>query len=113
MKGQDNDALSVDDLLQVLSALASPHRLAILGALAGGRNYVSQIAREVELSRPLVHMHLKRLEQAGLIRGSLELSDDGKAMKYFEVAPFDVRLTPERIAGAVSLEARDSRERGS
>ena len=54
----------------------------------------------VGLSRPLVHMHLQRLEAAGLVTGTLELSDDGKAMKYFEVVPFAVRLTPEGVAEA-------------
>ncbi len=46
-------------------------------------------------------MHLDRLEKAGLITGQLELSDDGKAMKYFELAPFDLRLTAEVIAKIV------------
>ena len=32
-------------------------------------------------SRPLLYMHLDRLEKAGLVTGQLELSDDGKAMK--------------------------------
>ena len=45
-------------------------------------------------------MHLQRLEAAGLVTGTLELSDDGKAMKYFEVVPFAVRLTPEGVAEA-------------
>ena len=62
--------------------------------------HVSRLAREVGLSRPLVHMHLQRLEAAGLVTGTLELSDDGKAMKYFEVVPFAVRLTPEGVAEA-------------
>lgn len=62
---------------------------------------MSQLARELEMSRPLLHMHLQRLEAAGLVRGTLELSDDGKAMKYFEVAPFDYDLTPETVAAAV------------
>jgi predicted transcriptional regulator len=33
-----------------------------------------------------MHLHLQRLEAAGLIVGSLELSEDGKAMKYYEAA---------------------------
>ena len=91
-----------DELVELLAALGHPHRLRILAALEGGRSYVSQLAREVELSRPLVHMHLQKLEAAGLIRGTLELSDDGKAMKYFDVVPFSIRLTP----GTVSIAAR-------
>lgn len=91
-----------DELVAVLSALASPHRLRILGALAAGRQYVSQLAREIGMSRPLLHMHLQRLEAAGLVSGTLELSDDGKAMKYFEVTPFALTLTPEVIARAAT-----------
>lgn len=91
-----------DELVAVLSALASPHRLRILGALAAGRQYVSQLAREIGMSRPLLHMHLQRLEAAGLVSGALELSDDGKAMKYFEVTPFALTLTPEVIARAAA-----------
>jgi DNA-binding transcriptional ArsR family regulator len=89
---------SGDELLRALSALANPHRLKILAALSGGRNYVSQLARELGISRPLLHMHLQRLEAAGLVKGTLELSEDGKAMKYFEVVPFALPLTPELVA---------------
>ena len=37
--------------------------------------------RRLGTSRPLLYMHLDRLEKAGLVTGQLELSDDGKAMK--------------------------------
>jgi len=49
----------------MLAALSNPHRLEILATLASGSVHVSQLAREVGLSRPLVHMHLQRLEAAG------------------------------------------------
>jgi predicted transcriptional regulator len=84
----------------VLAALANAHRLRIVGVLAGGREYVSRLAREIGMSRPLLHMHLQRLEAAGLVSGSLELSEDGKAMKFYEVTPFAVRLTPALVAAA-------------
>jgi predicted transcriptional regulator len=89
-----------DDMLKILAALANPHRLRVIAALVGGRNYVSQLARELGMSRPLLHLHLQRLEAAGLVVGKLELSADGKAMKYFEVAPFSIELTPESISEA-------------
>jgi DNA-binding transcriptional ArsR family regulator len=93
---------SGDRLLNVLAALASPHRLRIIAALkADGRNYVSQLAREVGLSRPLLHLHLAKLEEAGLVTSKLELSQDGKALNYFEVADFAVDLTPAAIVSAV------------
>jgi predicted transcriptional regulator len=89
-----------DDLVELLAALANPLRLRIIARLAGGRQYVSQLAREIGVSRPLLHMHLQKLEAAGLVAGSLELSADGKAMKYFEVTDFDVRLTASALADA-------------
>jgi DNA-binding transcriptional ArsR family regulator len=86
------------ELLVELSALANPHRMRIVAALGTGRNYVSQLARDLEISRPLLHLHLQKLEAAGLVRSSLELSDDGKAMRFFELEPFSIVVTPEAIA---------------
>ena len=43
------------------------------------------------------------LEAAGLVRGTLELSEDGKAMKFFEPIPFRIELTPEAIAPLYEL----------
>ena len=96
----DLSAPTGDELVRMLAALASPHRMRIVAALSGGREYVSRLAREIGMSRPLLHMHLQRLESAGLVAGALELSEDGKAMKYYEVRPFAVELTPAAIAGA-------------
>jgi DNA-binding transcriptional ArsR family regulator len=97
-----------DQLLAILAALANPHRLRIIAALAsGGRNYVSQLARQLGISRPLLHLHLQKLEDAGLVASQLELSQDGKALNYFEVASFDFELTPAAIAEAAkSLTAK-------
>jgi DNA-binding transcriptional ArsR family regulator len=53
------------------------------------------------MSRPLLHMHLQRLEGAGLIIGRHEVSSDGKALRYFKVAEFSEQLTPGRISEAV------------
>jgi DNA-binding transcriptional ArsR family regulator len=92
--------LTGDELTRALSALANPHRMRIVATLAGGSVHVSQLARQVGLSRPLVHMHLQRLEAAGLVTGRLELSDDGKALKFFEVTPFAIHLTPELVVEA-------------
>lgn len=97
-----------DQLLRMLSALANPHRLRIIAALRKRRAYVSELARELRISRPLLHMHLQTLERAGLVTGSHEVSEDGKALRYYEVTDFDERLTPETIAEAAkSLSAPD------
>ena len=93
-------SMSGDDLVRVLSALGNAQRLRIMAALVPGRNYVSQLARELQMSRPLLHLHLQRLEAAGLVKGTLELSPDGKAMKFYEVPPFSIDLNPNVIVEA-------------
>lgn len=102
--------LTGDEMLKMLAALANPHRMRIVSALAGGRNYVSQLARDLGMSRPLLHLHLQRLEAAGLVTGKLELSEDGKAMRYVEVTPFSLEITPESIARAVETMRGDTLE---
>ena len=92
--------LGGDELLGVLAALANPIRLRILAQLADGRDYVSHLAREIGVSRPLLHMHLQRLEAVGLVVGSLELSEDGKALRFYDVTPFDFHLTAATVAAA-------------
>jgi len=101
MKGRSQLQTGGDQLLSMLTALANPHRLRIIAVLtSGGRNYISQIAREIGISRPLLHLHLQKLEDAGLVTGRLELSRDGKALNYFEVNNFGFELTPAAIAEA-------------
>ena len=111
MKDHD-DSPTGDDLVVMLAALANPLRLRIVAELAGGRDYVSHLAREIGISRPLLHMHLQRLEAAGLVSGSLELSDDGRAMKYFEVTDFSLHLTASALAEAASTLTRSDPEPG-
>jgi len=86
--------LDGDRLVALLAAVSHPQRVRILGALGQGRTHVSELARQLGMSRPLLYLHLRKLELAGLIAGQLELSADGKAMKFYDVVPFDVRLGP-------------------
>ena len=95
-------AVSGDELLEVLQALSNPHRLRVLKVLVDGRNYVSQIARDLQISRPLLQVHLRKLEQAGLVSSVLELSEGGRSMKFYDVTPFSLELTPKLIARAAA-----------
>jgi predicted transcriptional regulator len=93
-------SMTGDELLRVLGTLANPHRLRVVAALTEERNYVSQLARELGISRALLQVHLRKLEAAGLVSADIEVSADGKAMKFYEVTPFAVLLTPEVIEAA-------------
>jgi len=95
-----------------MSALSNPIRLRIVAELASGRDYVSHLARPIGVSRRLLHMHRQRLEEVALITGTLELSNDGKAMKYFEVADLDIHLTAAAIAEAARTLTKSGPELG-
>lgn len=92
-----------DRLLDALAALANPHRLRILAALqTGGGIHVSELARLLGLSRPLLYLHLRKLAAAALVESRHELSADGKALAIYQVAPFDLSLTPASVAAAAA-----------
>ncbi|HUN34395.1 MAG TPA: winged helix-turn-helix domain-containing protein [Trebonia sp.] len=97
-----NENLTSAELVGLLTAIAHPMRLGVIAELAGGRVHVSELARRLGMSRPLLYMHLDRLEKAGLVQGQLELSEDGKAMKYYELIPFDLRVTPQTVLDALA-----------
>ncbi|MFC4081809.1 ArsR/SmtB family transcription factor [Amycolatopsis samaneae] len=98
-----------DELVRLLGTLANPHRLRIVAALLAERAYVSELARELRISRALLQVHLRKLEAAGLVTASLEVSAEGKAMKFYEVTPFSIQLTPQAVAAAVpTLSTPDS-----
>jgi len=97
-----------DNLLKVLATLANPHRMRVIAALAEERNYVSRLARDLGISRALLQVHLRKLEAAGLVSASMEVSADGKAMKFYEVAPFALTLTPDAIRTAARTLSTDN-----
>ena len=101
-----------DQFLKILGALANPHRLRIIAALSERRAYVSELARELGISRPLLHMHLQILETAGLVVGQHEVSAEGKALRYYEVTKFDEQLTPKRITNAAATLSLDNITKG-
>lgn len=77
----------------------------MLAELTKGRAHVSELARRLEMSRPLLYMHLDRLEKANLVEGELELAADGKSRKYFTAAAFSVSIDLSFIAEVMAQEA--------
>ncbi|MEU2404524.1 ArsR/SmtB family transcription factor [Streptomyces rubiginosohelvolus] len=81
--------------------MSHPQRLRVIAELADGRVYVSELARRLDMSRPLLYLHLERLEKAGLVVGTLELGEDGTSLKYFELGLFNLHLNVDTIREAV------------
>lgn len=86
-----------EDYIHIFDALSHPVRIKIIGILTEGRQYVSELARLVNISRPLLYMHLKKLEAARLVTSAMELSESGKAMKYYALEDFELQITKELL----------------
>jgi DNA-binding transcriptional ArsR family regulator len=95
--------MDADELSARLTAIASPQRMRIIAEVAAETTHVSELARRLGMSRALLYMHLQRLEETGFIAGRFELSDDGKALKLFEVVPFSIGIDLAAIVAAVNL----------
>ena len=96
----ENDRLilsSYTDYTKLFDALSHPMRIKVVGILSEKRRYVSELAKIMNMSRPLLYMHLKKLEEAAIITGSYEISETGKSMKYYEIKSFDIHLTAELL----------------
>lgn len=109
----DEKQLTGDQLLALFEALANPHRLRIIGILKTERKYVSQLAREMNMSRPLIHMHLNRLEQAGLVTSNLEVAVDGKAMNYYQLVSFQFDITASVIEERLQTLSSKKKKKGT
>ena len=89
----------IEKLAKRLSALSHPLRLKIVALLVGGEMYLSQIANNLEVSRALAKIHLKKLEKAGLVRSKVVLVEgEARALRYYSIQSFDIRLSPRLLA---------------
>ena len=70
----------------LLTLAALPRQARSVTTLLVRGTHVSQLARDLEVSLPVLHVHLAKLQEAGLVTSSLRFSDDGKSLRHFELA---------------------------
>ncbi len=105
---EDADALSAR-----LTAIASTQRMRILAAVAAEPTHVSELARRLGMSRALLYMHLAKLEEAGFVAGHHELTEDGKALKFFTAVPLSSTIDLPALVAAVAASPREASPRES
>ncbi|QPQ33294.1 ArsR/SmtB family transcription factor [Lysinibacillus sp. JNUCC 51] len=66
------------------------------------KKYDSQLAREFSISRPLLYLHLQKLEEANIVSSDMELLESVKAAKYYTLNPFNVLLNELLISDLIS-----------
>lgn len=85
-------------LAELLNALGNEHSLAIMSILADGERYGSELAKEVGISRPLLYLHLKKLEKADLVESELRHFDEPPyTKKFYKAKNFELTLSLSRI----------------
>lgn len=87
---EKNDEL----LLAFFDALSHPIRLKIIKFLHKGEKYISELAREMGISRPLLYMHLAKLEKAGIV---------STYIKYFDKPPYVRKFVKAKNIKAIIL----------
>lgn len=97
---------SAEHLMLQLRAISNPVRYWIVAELhRNGPQYVSELARAAGISRPLLKLHLRKLEEARLVSSETGTAENGKAANFYKAEHFDMRLTPEAIARTNPLPA--------
>jgi CRISPR locus-related DNA-binding protein len=97
--------VDAEKLAEVLNALGNTYSLKVLSTLSRGERYVSELAAEVGISRPLLYLHLKKLENAGLVESEVRHFDTPPyTKKYYKAKDFELSLSLDVIRRIVEGE---------
>ena len=91
---------TLDEIIELCGTLSNRHRLRIIAALSEKKEkkkYTSELARELEISRPLLYLHLQKLERRGIVKGKTELGKGSRARRYYELCDFELCLNGKKI----------------
>jgi len=98
--------LSEDELtklVKTLKALANPTRLRMIASLTEEPKHAYALAKEMGLSYPLTHLHLKGLRKLGLIEEiTPETKTEGRPpSKTYSPTEFELVLNPSKVMETV------------
>jgi len=85
----------IDERIKLCGALSNRHRLSIIAALLSEKEkkkYISELTKELEISRPLLYLHLRKLEEVGILKGKTELGKGDRARRYYALCDFELCL---------------------
>ena len=96
-----------ESLTRLLDALGNEHSLKIISILAGGECFVSELAKMVGISRPLLYLHLKKLENAGLVESEIRhFEEPPYTKKFYRAKNFELKLSLDIIKDIILLEEK-------
>lgn len=100
---------SLEDLSSVLNLLGNMTRLRVIAALQKGKMFIQELSQSLEISYPLLHLHLKNLEANGIVRSEYSIGTDKSrryVKRYFELEDFKIEISPEAIAKLAGKETK-------
>jgi ArsR family transcriptional regulator len=83
-----------------LHALSHPMRMKIILLLIKEKKdmYLNEIANSLEINRALAKIHLKKLEDSGIVKSWVVLvKGEARALRYYRLLDFDVHVNPELL----------------
>ncbi|MBE9594557.1 MAG: helix-turn-helix transcriptional regulator, partial [Proteobacteria bacterium] len=72
--------------------------------------YISELARELEISRPLLYLHLRKLEEVGIVKGKTELGKGSRTRKYYVLCEFELCLNGNKIKEMLENEEKKEKK---
>ena len=96
----------LEKLVKTLKALANPLRLKMIAKLSKEPQHAYALAKNLGISYPLAHLHLKGLKKMGLIEEikNLKRSDALPTVKIYAPTGFELVITPQMIQEKVNYE---------
>lgn len=89
---------TLQQIVKIGEAISHPLRLKLLHMLSEREWYVYALAKELNVSRQVLYLHLKRLENAGFVESDIRLeADDMRAKKFFRLKDFDIDIKMDDI----------------
>ncbi|AEF96112.1 ArsR/SmtB family transcription factor [Methanotorris igneus] len=90
------EKLSLGKIVKIGDALSNPIRIKILYLLNQRPWNIYELAKELNLSRPVVYAHLKKLEDADLVESDLVL-EDVRAKRIYKARKFRFEIDNDTI----------------
>ena len=100
---------TLEELGEKLHALSHPVRMKIILLLVKEQKdmYLNEIANNLEINRALAKIHLKKLEQVGIVKSWVVLvKGEARALRYYKLLDFDIHITPELLEKEVGTNGK-------
>ncbi len=88
--------MDVDEICKICDALSNPTRIKILSILNKKPMTIYDLSKYLKLSRPVLYAHMKKLENANLVKSETIL-EEGRAKRYYITKKFKLYIDNEVI----------------